>query len=259
MWAYRIGVPMPLSGVTEDTPEGRVRQVQWQKNVHFEEVITDWQPGRLLKWRYRFTPDSFPAGALDDHVMIGGQYFDLRDTTYTLTPRDGGTELRIDVSWRAEHALQLVCRPRAAGAAGQRLGEHPALLQGAQRRRPRGGGTVPDDAARLPAGARPGVGTPGRGRPPALHDGAVLRRPRVRPRRDERGLARALGRAADALRPALRRAGAAHRHRRADRGALPLPPRRRAPVLGPRLPLRRASRPSTSARTWNSTKRRAPR
>jgi hypothetical protein len=99
-WAYRIGVPMPMSGVTVDTPEGRVRQVQWQKNVHFEEIITDWQPERVLKWRYRFTPASFPAGALDDHVMIGGQYFDLRDTTYTLTPRDGGTDLRIDVSWR---------------------------------------------------------------------------------------------------------------------------------------------------------------
>lgn len=99
-WAWRIGVPMPVSGVTVETPEGRVRQVQWQKNVRFDEVITEWQPGRVLKWRYRFTPDSFPAGALDDHVMIGGQYFDLRDSTYTLTPRDGGTELRVDVSWR---------------------------------------------------------------------------------------------------------------------------------------------------------------
>jgi uncharacterized protein YndB with AHSA1/START domain len=99
-WAYRIGVPLPLAGVTEEMPEGRVRKVLWQKNVHFEEVITEWQPGRLLKWRYRFAPDSFPAGALDDHVMIGGQYFDLRDSAFTLTPRDGGTELRVDVSWR---------------------------------------------------------------------------------------------------------------------------------------------------------------
>ncbi|RQO52710.1 polyketide cyclase [Variovorax sp. KBW07] len=110
-WAYRIGVPLPVSGVTVDTPEGRVRQVQWQKNVHFDEIITDWQPGRLLKWRYRFTPDSFPAGALDDHVMIGGQYFDLRDSTYTLTPREGGTELRIDVSWRVSTRFNWYAEP----------------------------------------------------------------------------------------------------------------------------------------------------
>jgi len=99
-WAYRIGVPMPLAGVTHETPEGRVRQVQWQKDVHFEELITEWQPQQHMKWHYRFAPDSFPAGALDDHVVIGGHYFDLRDSAFTLTPRDGGTELRIDVSWR---------------------------------------------------------------------------------------------------------------------------------------------------------------
>ncbi|AGU48885.1 polyketide cyclase/dehydrase domain-containing protein [Variovorax paradoxus B4] len=99
-WAYRIGVPMPVAGVTEDTPEGRVRKVQWQKDVHFDEIITEWQPLQRVKWRYRFSPDSFPAGALDDHVVIGGHYFDLRDSAYTLTPREGGTELRIDVSWR---------------------------------------------------------------------------------------------------------------------------------------------------------------
>ncbi len=99
-WAYRIGVPMPVAGVTHDTPEGRVRKVQWQKDVHFDEIITEWQPLQRVKWRYRFSPDSFPAGALDDHVVIGGHYFDLRDSAYTLTPREGGTELRIDVSWR---------------------------------------------------------------------------------------------------------------------------------------------------------------
>lgn len=99
-WAYRIGVPMPVAAVTEQTPEGRVRKVQWQKNVHFDEVVTDWQPLKRVEWRYRFSPDSFPAGALDDHVLIGGHYFDLRDSAYTLTPREGGTELRIDVSWR---------------------------------------------------------------------------------------------------------------------------------------------------------------
>jgi hypothetical protein len=99
-WAYRIGVPMPVGAVTEETPEGRVRKVQWQKDVHFDEVVTEWQPLQHVRWRYRFSPDSFPAGALDDHVVIGGHYFDLRDSAYTLTPRDGGTELRIDVSWR---------------------------------------------------------------------------------------------------------------------------------------------------------------
>ncbi len=43
----------------------------------------------------------FPPHALDDHVKIGGHYFDLADTEYTLTPNgDGKTNLRIRIRYR---------------------------------------------------------------------------------------------------------------------------------------------------------------
>lgn len=84
--AARIGVPMPLSGTTELRPEGRVRISRWGKQVYFEEILQEWQPHRYLRWTYRFHDDSFPRGALDDHVVIGGHYFDLIDTTYHLEP-----------------------------------------------------------------------------------------------------------------------------------------------------------------------------
>jgi hypothetical protein len=99
-WAARIGVPMPLSGVTEMTDAGRVRKSLWDKAVHFDEPITDWQPDRYMRWTYRFDPTSFPPYALDDHVMIGGHYFDLHDTSFTLTPVAGGTRLDIQAHYR---------------------------------------------------------------------------------------------------------------------------------------------------------------
>lgn len=99
-WAARIGVPMPRSGVTHITPSGRVRVTQWDKAVHFDEPISDWQVGRYLRWTYRFAPTSFPPHALDDHVMIGGHYFDLHDTSFTLTPVAGGTRLEVVVHYR---------------------------------------------------------------------------------------------------------------------------------------------------------------
>lgn len=99
-WASRIGVPMPLSGVTVATPAGLVRESKWDKAVHFDEPITHFEPGRYLRWTYRFAPDSFPPHALDDHVMIGGHYFDLEDTAFTLTPADGGTRLDIEANYR---------------------------------------------------------------------------------------------------------------------------------------------------------------
>ena len=84
--AMRIGVPPPISGVTRPTRTGLVRETHWGKHVHFDEVVLDWQPERYVRWSYRFSPDSFPQGALDDHVVIGGHYFDLIDTSFSLQP-----------------------------------------------------------------------------------------------------------------------------------------------------------------------------
>jgi len=98
--AWRIGVPYPMEAVTVDTPQGRVRKLRWQRGVHFDEPIVAWDENRFIQWHYRFAADSIPAGALDDHVRIGGQYFDLLDTSYRLDPEAGGTRLSINVTYR---------------------------------------------------------------------------------------------------------------------------------------------------------------
>ena len=99
-WAIRIGVPLPMSGKTRQTPQGLVRESRWGKMVHFDEVIQQWQPERYMRWTYRFAPDSFPRQALDDHVVIGGHYFDLIDTSYTLSPEGSATRLTTRVQYR---------------------------------------------------------------------------------------------------------------------------------------------------------------
>lgn len=99
-WAYRIGVPVPIAGVTQKTTEGLVRKITMGKGVHFDQVSTEWQQDRYVKWTYRFFKDSFPPNAFDDHVVIGGHYFDLKDTSYTLVPRADGTELSIQMHYR---------------------------------------------------------------------------------------------------------------------------------------------------------------
>jgi hypothetical protein len=98
--AWRIGVPYPMEAITVDTPQGRVRKLRWQRGVHFDEPIVAWDENRFIQWRYRFAADSIPVGALDEHVRIGGQYFDLLDTSYKLDPEAGGTRLSIHVTYR---------------------------------------------------------------------------------------------------------------------------------------------------------------
>ena len=108
-WAFRIGAPMPVSGVTRQTPTGHVRETTWGRKVHFDEVVADadWEPQRRVRWTYRFAPDSFPPGSLDDHVLIGGQYFDLLDTTYTLEAEGPATKVTMRVNYRISTQFNL--------------------------------------------------------------------------------------------------------------------------------------------------------
>jgi hypothetical protein len=85
-FTHWIGVPRPVEGVNVMTPEGEVRYSKWERGVNFSALVTHKIQDRSITWRYRFTDKSFPNGSMDDHVKIGGKYFNLYDTTFNLTP-----------------------------------------------------------------------------------------------------------------------------------------------------------------------------
>jgi hypothetical protein len=99
-WMYRIGVPTPLLATTQNEQGELIRKIEMGKNIRFEQRSSDWQTANKVRWTYRFTPESFPQGALDDHVTIGGRYFDVIDTTYALTDVPGGTRLDTSMTFR---------------------------------------------------------------------------------------------------------------------------------------------------------------
>jgi hypothetical protein len=112
-WMYRIGVPLPSSAVTELADGTEVRHITMGKGIHFEQIAADWQPNHRVRWLYRFASDSFPAGALDDHVRIGGEYFDVIDTEYELLGVGTGTELRVRMKYRVSTSFNWYTRPIA--------------------------------------------------------------------------------------------------------------------------------------------------
>ena len=100
-WIHLIGVPRPVEGIQRMTPHGEVRVSRWERGVHFLGHVTERVEGRRLAWRYEFSPDSFPPGTMDEHVVIGGRYFDLGETRFTLTPLPAGrTRLDIESHFR---------------------------------------------------------------------------------------------------------------------------------------------------------------
>ena len=56
---YRIGVPLPQAGVTEATSGGLVRRIVMGKDIHFDQVVVDWDENRYVRWTYRFAEDRF--------------------------------------------------------------------------------------------------------------------------------------------------------------------------------------------------------
>ena len=83
------------------------------KDVHFDQVFAETLENRFLRWTYRLYPDSFPPYALDDHVVVGGYYFDVKDTSYTLTSTGGGTELKISMGYRVTTQCNWYAEPLA--------------------------------------------------------------------------------------------------------------------------------------------------
>ncbi|MEJ0086616.1 MAG: SRPBCC domain-containing protein [Pseudomonadota bacterium] len=86
-WMYRIGVPLPASGAADVRGGEHLRHIVMGKGIHFDQVASEWRENQSVTWHYRFAPDSFPPHALDDHVRVGGHYFDVGATTYSLRAR----------------------------------------------------------------------------------------------------------------------------------------------------------------------------
>jgi hypothetical protein len=112
-WMYRIGVPVPEAGAGDFSGGEHLRHITMGKGIHFDQVATEWRPGECVTWRYRFSEDSFPAGALDDHVRIGGRYFDLGETTYSLAPDGAGTRLSVRMRYRVSTSFNWYAGPVA--------------------------------------------------------------------------------------------------------------------------------------------------
>lgn len=112
-WLYRIGVPVPIAGIADSQDGEHLRHVTMGKGIHFDQVATEWRENERVSWRYRFDEDSFPPGALDDHVRIGGHYFDLGETQYSLTAQGGQTHLRIRMHYRVSTRFNWYAGPVA--------------------------------------------------------------------------------------------------------------------------------------------------
>ena len=148
-WVYVMGAPLPLAGVVRVTPEGPVRRVEMGRGIYFDELIEEQREPEYLRWRFRFYSDSFPAGTLDEHVLVGGEYFDFLDTEYRLVEDGARTELaRISHSQAVDGDI-FEEQPAATLAGDESVVDHADRVDFADIRAPLCSGERFDDCVRL--------------------------------------------------------------------------------------------------------------
>ena len=87
---HRIGFPRPVEATLSREGVGGVRRASFERGVVFTETVTEWEPGATLSFSIHADPATIPPGALDQHVTVGGRYFDVLDGSYRIEPAGAG-------------------------------------------------------------------------------------------------------------------------------------------------------------------------
>lgn len=101
-WTRRIGFPAPLEATLSAEGVGGVRHATFTGGVLFIEDVDVWAPNERLAFSIHAQSEQIPKWTLDDHVRVGGQFFDVLRGEYRIEPVSPGV-VRLRLS--SEHRL----------------------------------------------------------------------------------------------------------------------------------------------------------
>lgn len=81
-----IGFPRPVEATLTHEGVGGVRHATFERGVEFIETVDDWQPLRRLSFGIVPNTATIPPTTFDEHVTVGGKFFDVLRGTYELQP-----------------------------------------------------------------------------------------------------------------------------------------------------------------------------
>ncbi len=90
---HLMGIPRPLDGRLDKDGIGGTRHISWEKGIKFRETIKQWKEGQGFTYDIVVDPASIPPTTLDEHVMIGGAYFDVVEGSYQIDELNPGSSL----------------------------------------------------------------------------------------------------------------------------------------------------------------------
>ena len=85
-WIYLIGFPKPIAATLDKQGIGGIRTATFERDVSFFEEITLWEKPERLAFSIHADPAFIPQTAFDQHIIVGGRFYDVLDGTYKILP-----------------------------------------------------------------------------------------------------------------------------------------------------------------------------
>lgn len=79
-----LGFPKPIKAELDKQEIGGYRKAIFEKGLIFNETVTEYKDLKLMKFKIKANTYEIPSTTLDEHILIGGEYFDMLDGTYEL-------------------------------------------------------------------------------------------------------------------------------------------------------------------------------
>lgn len=79
-----LGFPRPLKAELNFKGIGAYREAIFTNGLIFRETVTEYEENKKMVFSIRANTYEIPSTTLDEHILIGGKYFDVLDGTYEL-------------------------------------------------------------------------------------------------------------------------------------------------------------------------------
>ena len=101
-WSRDIGFPAPLEATLSHEGLGGVRHATFAGGVLFIETVDEWDAEKKLGFSIKAQTEQIPATTLDEHVRIGGPYFDMLHGEYEIERLSAD---RVRLHLRSQHRV----------------------------------------------------------------------------------------------------------------------------------------------------------
>lgn len=79
-----LGFPQPIEAILDTVAVGGIRIAKFDRGLFFTETVTEMTPFEMFAFSIEADPNAIPPEALDEHVLVGGSYFDVLNGKYEL-------------------------------------------------------------------------------------------------------------------------------------------------------------------------------